>query len=69
MKEDSFISSSLSLAKLAPAKSGGRGKSSSAGLAQGAGSFHYSSPLDYSRPGPSGYRKMSASPAHGSGSK
>ena len=51
VKEDSLLSSSLSLAKLA--KSGGRGKTSSSGSAQGVGSSCYSSPLDYSRPGPS----------------
>ena len=69
VKEDSFITSSLPLAKLASAKSGGKGKPPSAGSAQGAGSSRYSSPLDYSRPGPSGYGKRSASPARGSSSK
>ena len=45
VKKDSLISSSLSLAKLAFAKSGGRDKSSSVGSAQGAGSSLYSSPM------------------------
>ena len=63
VKEDSFISSSLpwpswpSLVVVV-----GR-------AAQGAGSSRYSSPLEFSRPGPSGYGKRSASPAHGNGAK
>ena len=65
--EEDSISSFLSLAKLA--KSGSRGRSSAGGAAQGAGSFRYSSPLEFSRPGPLGYGKRSASPACGSGAK
>ena len=66
VKEDSFISSSLSLAKLA--KSGSRGRSSG-GAAQGAGSSCYSSPLKFSCPSPSGYGKRSTSPARGNRAK
>ena len=55
--EDSIISSTASLASLSRAASRGRSVAS--------GSDRYSSPLDYSRPGPSGYRKRSASPARG----
>ena len=70
MKEDSFISSSLSLAKLAGAKLGGKSKSSSSSSSsQGAGPSLYSSPLEYSRPGLLGFHKRSASPAHGGGGK
>ena len=71
VKEDSFISSSLSLAKLAGAKAGGKGKSSSSSSSSSftTGSSHYLSLLDYSRPGLSGFRKRSASPAHGGGGK
>ena len=58
VKEDSLISSSLSLAKLA--KSRGRGRLSGS-AAQGAGSSRCSSPLDFSRPGPLGYGKRAAS--------
>ena len=61
VKEDSIISSTASLASLSRAASRGRSGAS--------GSDHYSSPLDYSRPGPSGYRKRSASPARGSFNK
>ena len=60
VKEDSFISSSLFLAK-----SGSQGRSS-VGAMQGAGSPRYSSPLGFSRPGPSGCGKRSTSPARGS---
>ena len=70
MKEDSFISSSLFLAGLAGAKSGDKGKSfSSSGSSQGAGPLHYYSPLEYPRPGSSGYRKQSTSPACGGDGK
>ena len=55
VKEDSIISS-LS-------------KGASRGRSGASGSDRYSSPLDFSRPGPSGYRKRSASPARGSYSK
>ena len=58
VKEDSIISSTASLASLLKAASRGRSGAS--------GSDRYSSPLDFSRPGPSGYRKWSASPARGS---
>ena len=61
MKEDSLISSSVSLSNLSKAASRGRSGS--------AGSDRYVSPLDQSRPGPSGYRKRAASPARGSFSK
>ena len=57
VKEDSIISSTASLASLSRAASRGRSGAS--------GSDRYSSPLDYSRPGPSGYRKRSASPERG----
>ena len=60
MKEDS-ISSSLCLSKLS--KSSGRSKPAQAT------NQRYLSPLEFSRPGLSGYRKRSASPAHGSSSK
>ena len=60
MKEDSLISSA-SLANLSKAASRGR-----SGLS---GGDRYVSPLDQSRPGPSGYRKRAASPARGSFSK
>ena len=58
IKEDSLISSTASLASLSKAASRGRAGAS--------GSGRYSSPLDDSRPGPSGYRKRFASPARGS---
>ena len=61
MKEDSLISSTASLASLSKAASRGRSGSS--------GSDRYSSPLDFLCAGPSGYRKRSASPAHGSSAK
>ena len=61
MKEDSLISSTASLASLSKVASRGRSGSS--------GSDHYSSPLDFSRAGPSGYHKRSASPARGSSAK
>ena len=61
VKEDSIISSTASLASLSKAASRGRSAAS--------GADHYSSPLDFSRPGPSGYCKRSASPARGSFSK
>ena len=64
VKEDTFISSSLSLAKLAGVKSGSKGKvSSSSSFSQGAGSLRHASPLDFPRASPSGYGKRSASPA------
>ena len=53
VKEDSIISSTASLASLSRAASWGRSGAS--------GSSRYSSPLEFSRPGPSGYRKRSAS--------
>ena len=56
-----MISSSLSLSKLS--KSSGCSKPAQASNQQ------YSSPLEYSRPGSSGYRKRSASPARGFASK
>ena len=58
IKEDSLVSSTASLASLSKAASRGRSGAS--------GSGWYSSPLDDSRPGPSGYRKRFASPARGS---
>ena len=58
MKEDSLISSTASLASISKAASRGRSGAS--------GSGRYSSPLDFSRPGTSGYRKRSASPPCGS---
>ena len=57
MKEDSLISSTASLALLSKSASRGRAHSSSA--------ERYSSPLEHSRPGYSGYRKRFASPNHG----
>ena len=50
MKENSIISSTASLAFLSKAASRGRSEAS--------GSDRYSSPLDFSRPCPSGYRKL-----------
>ena len=61
MKEDSLIASSVLLTNLS--KTASRGRSSSSG------NDRYVSPLDQSRPGPSGYRKRVASPARGSFSK
>ena len=61
MKEDSLISSTASLASLSKMASRGRSGSS--------GSDCYSSPLDFSRSGSSGYRKRSASLARGSFAK
>ena len=61
MKEDSLISSTASLASLSKVASRGRSGSS--------GSDRYSSPLYFSRAGPSGFRKRSASPARGSYAK
>ena len=61
VKEDSIISSTASLASLSRAASRGRSGVS--------GSSRYSSPLDFSCPGPSGYRKRSASPSRGSANK
>ena len=57
MKEGSLISSTASLASLSKVTSRERYGSS--------GSDRYSSPLDFSRAGLSGYRKRSASPARG----
>ena len=57
LKEDSLISSTASLASLSKSASRGRARSSSV--------ERYSSPLEHSRPGSSGYRKLSASPNHG----
>ena len=61
LKEDSFISSTASLASLSKSAARGRGHSGS--------SDRYASPLEHSRPGPSGYRKRSASPPRGFRSK
>ena len=61
MKEYSLISSTASLPSLSKVAS--RGSSGSSG------SDRYSSPLDFSRAGPSGYRKRSASSARGSFAK
>ena len=58
IKEDSLISSTASLASISKAASRGRSGAS--------GSGKYPSPLDFSRPSTSGYRKRSASPARGS---
>ena len=58
IKEDSLISSTASLASISKAASLGRSGAS--------GSGKYASPLDFSRPSTSGYRKRSASPARGS---
>ena len=58
MKEDSLISSTASLSKAAS-----RGRSVSSG------SDRYSSPLDHSRIGTSGFRKRSALPVRGSFAK
>ena len=58
IKEDSLISPTASLASISKAASRGRSGAS--------GSRGYSSPLDFSRPSTSGYRKRSASPARGS---
>ena len=58
IKEDSLISSTASLASISKAASRGRSGAS--------GSGRYSSPLEFSRPGTSGYRKRSASPPRGS---
>ena len=72
VKEDSFISSSLSLAKLAHSQSSGRGKhASSSGTAGSsrAGPSGYSSPLDYPRSGSTSSGKHSASPNRGGGGK
>ena len=60
LKEDSLVSSPLSLSKLS--RFSGRSKSQPAGQ-------RYSSPLEYARPGFSGSRKRSASPARGYYSK
>ena len=57
IKEDSLISSTASLASLSKAASRGRSGAS--------GSGGSSSPLDFSRPSTSGYRKRSASPRRG----
>ena len=58
MKEDSLIASSVSLSNLS--KAAGRGRSTSSS------GDRYSSPLEQPRPGPSGYRKRSASLARSS---
>ena len=57
IKEDSLISSTASLASISKAASRGRSGAS--------GSGGSSSPLDFSRPSTSGYRKRSASPPRG----
>ena len=61
IKEDSLISSTASLASISKAASRGRSGAS--------GSGRYTSPLDFSRPDPSGYRKRFASPSRGSANK
>ena len=61
LKEDSLIASSVSLSNLSKAAGRGRTGSSSGD--------RYSSLLEQSCPGPSGYRKRSASPARGSFAK
>ena len=61
VKEDSLISSTASLASISKAVSRGRPGASGSGC--------YSSPLDFFRPGPSGYRKRSASPSRSSANK
>ena len=61
MKEDSLIASSVSLTNLSKAVGRGRPNYSSGD--------RYSSPLEQSRPGTSGYRKQSASPARSSFAK
>ena len=61
LKEDSLISSTASLASLSKSAARGRRRSAS--------SDRYASPLEHSRPGPSGYRKRSASPPRGFHSK
>ena len=61
LKEDSLIASSVSLSNLSKAAGRGRPNSSSGD--------RYSSPLEQSCPGPSGYRKRSASPTRGSFAK
>ena len=58
IKEDSLISSIASLASISKAASRGHSGAS--------GSGGYASPLDFSRPSTSGYRKRSASPARSS---
>ena len=55
VKEDSFISTSMAMAKLAGAKPSGKVEANSSSVAKG------SSPLDFSQPGPSGFRKRAAS--------
>ena len=61
LKEDSLIASSVSLSNLSKAAGHGRTGSSSGD--------RYTSPLDQSRPGSSGYSKRSASPTRGSFAK
>ena len=61
IKEDSLISSTASLASISKAASRERSRAS--------GSGRYTSPLDFSRPGPSGYLKCFASPSRGSANK
>ena len=61
MKEDSLIASSLSLLKIS--------KSSNCLQSSHSSGQRYSSPMDFSRPGPSGGRKRSVSPARGNASK
>ena len=72
VKEDSFISSSLSMANLARSQASSKGKSSSSSGAVGsslAGSSGYSSPLDYPRSGSTSSGKRAASPSRGGGGK
>ena len=60
LKEDSLLSSSASLSKMSKS---GHPKS------EQSSSQWYSLPLEYWRPGPSGYRKRSGSPARGRSAK
>ena len=72
VKKDSFISSSLSMAKLACSQTSSKGKYSSTSGAMGssnAGPSRYSSPLDYPRLGSTSSGKCSASPSRGGGGK
>ena len=72
VKEDTFISSSLSKAKLARSQVSGKGKSSSPSGAVGVSHAEpsgYSSPLDYPRLGSASLGKRAASPIRGGGGK
>ena len=72
VKDDSFISSSLSMAKLARSQASSKGKSSSSSGAAGSsftGPLGYSFPLGYPRSGSASSGKCAASPSRGGGSK